>query len=195
MKKDNVGSLAIKQEQARFARIEEFIAKGVKFIDPFTAYIDEDVKIGRGTVIYPLTVIEHDVRIGRDCKIGPFARIRPGTRVGDEAVIGNFVEVARSSINNKSKVKHLTYLGDTVIEDNVNVSAGTIVANYDGRLKHKTEIQSGAFIGCGTILIAPVKVGRGAMTAAGSVVTKNRDVPENTVVAGVPAKILRRVKE
>lgn len=182
----------IKQDKQRLARIYRFIKNGVTITDPLTTYIAENVKIGKGTVIQPLTVIEPDVRIGRDCNIGPFCRLRSGTRLKDRVSIGNFVEVVRSNVGVGSKAKHLTYIGDTIIEENVNVGAGTIVANYDGKEKHKTRIKKGAFIGSGSILVAPVKVGKQAITGAGAVVTKNRDVPDNAVVVGVPAKILRR---
>jgi bifunctional UDP-N-acetylglucosamine pyrophosphorylase/glucosamine-1-phosphate N-acetyltransferase len=182
----------IQTEQHRFTRMYKFIAQGVKIIDPFTTYIAENVKIGPGTTIHPLTVIEEDVRIGKDCEVGPYARIRKHVRLKDNVVIGNFVEVNRSIICKGSKAKHLTYLGDTFVEEKVNIGAGTIVANYDGKEKHKTRIKTGAFIGSGSILVAPVKIGKGAMTGAGSVVTKNHNVPNGAVVVGVPAKIFKR---
>jgi bifunctional UDP-N-acetylglucosamine pyrophosphorylase/glucosamine-1-phosphate N-acetyltransferase len=183
----------IQTEQDRFARMYKFIAQGVKIIDPFTTYIAENVKIGPGTTIHPLTVIEEDVRIGKDCEVGPYARIRKHVRLKDNVVIGNFVEVNRSTICKGSKAKHLTYLGDTFVEEKVNIGAGTIVANYDGKEKHKTRIKTGAFIGSGSILVAPVKIGKGAMTGAGAVVTKKHNVPNGAVVVGVPAKIFKRV--
>jgi bifunctional UDP-N-acetylglucosamine pyrophosphorylase/glucosamine-1-phosphate N-acetyltransferase len=182
----------INKDKERFKRIYSFIKKGVKVIDPLTTYIAENVKIGKGTVIYPLTVIEASVTIGKNCSIGPFARIRKGTRIKDSAAIGNFVEVVRSTISKGSKAKHLTYLGDTFVEENVNIGAGTIVANYDGNKKHKTYIKKGAFIGCGSILIAPLKVGKNAITGAGAVVTKGNHVPNNAVVIGIPARILKK---
>ena len=110
----------------------------------------------------------------------------------DKSAVGNFVEVVRSNIGKNSKAKHLTYIGDTIIDENVNVGAGTIIANYDGKRKHKTRIKRGAFIGSGSILVAPVNIGRQAMTGAGAVVTRNKDVPDNTIVVGIPAKPLKR---
>ena len=175
----------------RLRPIYRLISKGVIIVDPLTTYIAKDANIGKGTVIYPLTVIEEDVRIGKGCKIGPFARLRKGVRIKDEVVVGNFVEVNRSTISKGSKAKHLSYLGDTFVEDKVNIGAGTIIANYDGKQKHKTRIKKKAFIGSGSILVAPVKIGKGAVTGAGAVVTKNKDVPDKTVVVGVPARILR----
>lgn len=192
MKKNTLAEELIKQDKERIERIYKFIAQGVKIIDPLTTYIDKDVKIGKNTIIHPLTVIESDVSIGKNCSIGPFARIRKHVKIKDAVSVGNFVEVVRSTISAKSKVKHLTYLGDTFIEEGVNVGAGVIVANYDGREKHKTRIRKGAFIGSGSILIAPIKIGKEAVTGAGAVVTKNTEIPDKAVVVGIPAKILKR---
>lgn len=178
-------------EKARFRTLNRLLSSGVSIVDPHTTYIGKDVKIGRDTTIYPLTIIEDNVKIGKNCQIGPFSRLRSGTRLKDNVHIGNFVEVVRSKIGTDSKAKHLTYLGDVEIGERVNVGAGTIVANYDGRHKNKTKICNDAFIGSGTILIAPVKVGRQAITGAGAVVTKNRNVPDNTVVVGIPARVLK----
>jgi bifunctional UDP-N-acetylglucosamine pyrophosphorylase / glucosamine-1-phosphate N-acetyltransferase len=182
----------IEQDKQRFKRIYKFISQGVTIVDPFTTHIGANVKIGKGTVVYPLTVMEEDVAIGKNCTIGPFARIRKGVKVKDCVTVGNFVEVVRSTISKNSKVKHLTYLGDAFVEENVNIGAGTIIANYDGKEKHKTHIKNGAFIGSGSILVAPVKVGKKAMTGAGAVVTRNHDVPDKGVVVGVPAKQLKK---
>ncbi len=181
----------INEDKERLKRIYRFIKKGVTIVDPHTTYIGKRVQIGHNTIIYPLTVIEDNVKIGKNCQIGPFSRLRSGTRLKDNVHIGNFVEVVRSDIGKGSKAKHLTYLGDAEIGERVNVGAGTIVANYDGKEKHKTRICQGAFIGSGTILIAPVKIGKSAITGAGAVVTKNRNVPAHTVVVGIPAKILK----
>lgn len=185
----------IEQDRKRFQRLYEFIARGVKIIDPFTTYIAEKVKIDKGTIIYPLTVIEDDVEIGKNCEIGPFSRIRSGTRLKDKAQIGNFVEVVRSTIGINSKAKHLSYLGDVKIGKKVNIGAGTIIANYDGEYKHQTEIGNEVFVGSGTILIAPVKLGRKAMTGAGAVVTRGKNVPDGAVVVGIPARIVKRVNK
>ncbi|HOW42762.1 MAG TPA: DapH/DapD/GlmU-related protein [Candidatus Omnitrophota bacterium] len=181
-----------KRDEDRFKRLYELIAKGVDIVDPFTTFIAEGVKIGKGTTIYPLTVIEEDVIIGKNCKIGPFARIRPHVRLKDEVVVGNFVEVNRSTMEKGAKAKHLTYLGDTTVGEKANIGAGTIVANYDGKEKHKTLVKKGAFIGSGSILVAPVTVGRNAMTGAGAVVTRNHNVPDNCVVVGIPARVFKK---
>ena len=195
MKTKSKQDLVSRRERDKNLRLKRFMQNGVKIMDPSTTYIDENVQIGRNTVIYPLTVIESNVKIGRDCRVGPFARLRPGTKLANKAEVGNFVEVVRSNIGNKSKVKHLTYIGDTRIEKNVNVGAGTIVANYDGKYKNKTRICNGAFIGSGSILIAPIKIGQSAITGAGAVVTKNKNVPDRSVVVGMPARILKKLSD
>lgn len=184
--------LARAEEILRQRILMDIMQKGVTIIDPNSTYIDDEVSIGRDTTIYPYTMIEKDVEIGENCKIGPFARIRPGSRLDDGVEIGNFVEVVRTRIGENTKAKHHTYLGDAVIGKNVNIGAGTITANYDGRGKYVTKIDDGAFIGSGTIFVAPVKVGRNAVTAAGAVVTKNHNVPPNTIVAGIPARRLKK---
>jgi len=170
---------------------EQYSKKGVTITDSATTYIAANVKIGKGTVIHPLTVIEENVVIGKDCSVGPFARIRKNVELKDGAEVGNFVEIVRSTIGKKSKVKHLTYIGDTVIEEQVNIGAGTIVANYDGKNKHQTHIKGGAFVGSGSILVAPVNIGKKAVTGAGAVVTKKHDVPDGSIVVGIPARILK----
>ena len=192
MKKSQAIAELMKLDEARFKRIYAFMAKGVHIEDPFTTHIAQNVKIGKGTTIHPLSYIEEDVVIGKNCSIGPFARIRKHSRLKDNVIVGNFVEVNRTSMAKGSKAKHLTYLGDTVIGEHANIGAGTIVANYDGKVKSKTIIKNGAFIGSGSILVAPVTIGKNAMTGAGSVVTKNHNVADNTVVVGIPAKMYKR---
>ena len=176
-------------------KITDLLNAGVTIKDPATTYIQQDVRIARDTVIYPFTVIEHDVIVGKRCRIGPFAHLRPGTVMKDGSEIGNFVEVVRSEIGTGSKAKHHTYLGDTIVGKNVNVGAGTITANYDGKRKSRTIIDDGAFIGSSTTIVAPVKIGKKAVTGAGSVVVKGKDVPANTVVVGVPARPLIKDKK
>lgn len=172
--------------------INNFMEKGVTITDPSTTKIYPGTRIGKDAVIFPNTIIENDTEIGENCKIGPFARIRPGTKIATGAEIGNFVELVRTKIGKNSKVKHMSYLGDTTVGKNVNIGAGTITANYDGIEKYKTVIEDGAFIGVGAILIAPVRVGKGAVVGAGSVVTKRKNVPRGVTVAGVPAKAMGR---
>ena len=143
-------------------------------------YIKDSV-IGNGVTLKASTVIE-DSRVGDLCKLGPFARIRGGTEIEGKAELGNFVEANRSKIGTESKAKHLTYLGDSNLGRKVNIGAGTITCNYDGKNKHKTKLDDEAFIGSNTSLVAPVKVGKGAYTGAGSVITKN--VPPGSLAIG-----------
>jgi bifunctional UDP-N-acetylglucosamine pyrophosphorylase/glucosamine-1-phosphate N-acetyltransferase len=175
----------------RWRILERHMDAGVTIVDPSTTYIEEDAAIGADTVILPYTVIEHDVTIGRGCEVGPFSHLRPGTVLEDGAEVGNFVEVKKSRIGRGSKAKHLTYLGDATLGAGVNIGAGTITANYDGKNKHATVIGDGVHIGSNTVLVAPVKIGKGATTGAGAVVLAGRDVPAGDVVAGVPARSLK----
>ncbi len=166
------------------------IKNGVTIIAPENTYIEKDVKIGCDTKIYPFTYIESGVRIGKNCTIGPSCRIRSGSNIKDSVSIGNFAEIVRSCVSNGTKIRHFSYIGDAAIGKNVNIGAGTVIANYDGKRKNKTVIKDAAFIGSNTTLIAPITIGEGAVTGAGSVVTKNKNVPAHSVVVGVPAKIL-----
>ncbi len=133
------------------------------------------------TVVYSNTVIE-GCEVGANCKLGPFSRIRGGSELTDGSELGNFVEANRSKIGKGSKAKHLTYLGDARLGQKVNVGAGTITCNYDGKNKHKTIIEDGTFIGSNSSLVAPLTLGEGAYTGAGSVITKN--VPKGNLAVG-----------
>jgi bifunctional UDP-N-acetylglucosamine pyrophosphorylase/glucosamine-1-phosphate N-acetyltransferase len=166
-------------------------ANGVEIEDPSSAFIDHEVTIGPRTRILPFTVIRAGVRIGSDCEVGPFTQLRAGTILEDGAEVGNFVEVKASRLGPHVKAKHLTYLGDATIGAGTNVGAGTITANYDGKAKHETVVGARAFIGSGTVLIAPVEVGEGAVTGAGAIVTRNTKVAAGTTVVGIPARPVR----
>ena len=168
--------------------IDVHLHNGVTIEDPRTTVIDHGVTIGADTVIHPCTAIETGVSIGRRCSIGPFARLRSGVSLADEVRVGNFVELVRAKVGPRVRINHVTYLGDTVVEEGANIGAGTMTANFDGTEKHQTHIGKGAFIGCDTILIAPVNVGAEAVTGAGSVVPRGHDVPAKGVVVGVPAR-------
>lgn len=172
--------------------IKKFINDSVTILDPASTFISPDAKIGMDTVIYPFVIIEKDVKIGRRCLVGPFCRLRPGTVLEDDVEMGNFVEVVRSRIGSKTRARHLTYLGDAVVGRKVNVGCGTIIANYDGKNKYKTTIGDEVFVGSGTIFVAPVKIGKGAVTGAGSVILRNKNVPAKAVAVGVPARILNK---
>jgi bifunctional UDP-N-acetylglucosamine pyrophosphorylase/glucosamine-1-phosphate N-acetyltransferase len=129
-------------------------------------------RIDADTEIHPNCIVDQSV-IGPGCSIGPFARIRPESVLHDHVHIGNFVEVKKSEVGSGSKANHLTYLGDATIGSNVNVGAGTVTVNYDGVNKHRTQIGDGAFIGSGSMLVAPIRVGENANTGAGSTITKD----------------------
>ena len=134
-----------------------------------------------------------DSEIESNCSVGPFAHLRMNTRLEENSVVGNFVEVKKSRLGRGSKSMHLTYLGDATIGEKTNIGAGTITCNYDGKNKHETIIEDDVKIGSDTMLVAPVRVGKGSVTAAGSVVTE--DVPPNTLVAGVPAVVKKKLKD
>ncbi len=171
----------------RWRILEHHMDNGVTVVDPSTTFIEEDVTIGQDTVIQPFTVIRRGVVIGRECEVGPFAQLRAGTVLEDHAEIGNFVEVKKSRIGRHSKAKHLSYLGDAVLGANVNIGAGTITANYDGVKKHSTIVEDDVHTGSNTVLVAPVRLGKGARTGAGAVVVRGEVAP-GAVVVGVPAR-------
>ncbi len=139
------------------------------------------VTVGSGTEIRAFSHLE-GCTVGEDCLIGPFARLRPGTVLGAGAHVGNFVELKAASLGAGAKANHLTYLGDAEVGEGANIGAGTITCNYDGFAKHRTTIGAGAFIGSNTALVAPVQVGAGAITAAGSVITE--DVAADALAIG-----------
>ena len=173
------------------ARInEKFMQEGVTIIDPLTTFINFGTKIGQDTVIYPFTVIERGVKIGKRCSVGPFAHLREAAKLKDDVTAGNFIEMVRSTIGAKTFVKHFSYIGDSSVGSCVNIGAGTVTANFDGLKKNNTVIKDNVNIGSDTVIVAPVKIGKSAFTGAGSVVTRN--IPDNTIVAGVPARILRK---
>ena len=168
----------------------KFYKLGVKMLGPETIYFSKDTKIGKNVTIDPYVVFGAKVRVGNnvtiksfshleDCKlenkveVGPYARIRPGTVLKENSKIGNFVEVKKSTVGKKSKVNHLTYIGDSEIGKFVNVGAGTITCNYDGRRKHKTKIKDKVFVGSNSSLVAPLTIGESSVIGAGSVITKN----------------------
>ena len=140
-----------------------------------------NTKIGDNTKILPFSHID-SAKIGSDCSIGPYARLREGSVIEDSAKVGNFVETKKTKIGRSSKANHFTYLGDADIGDDVNIGAGTITCNYDGKDKHKTEVGDGSFIGTNSSLVAPINIGKNAYVGAGSTITK--DVPDNALGVG-----------
>ena len=167
----------------------KFLASGVKMLGPETIFFSNDTKIGKNVMIEPYVVIGKNVKIGSNvviksfshlesCKIenkvevGPYARIRPDTILKEGSKIGNFVEIKKSTVGKKSKVNHLSYIGDSEIGKSVNIGAGTITCNYDGVKKSKTRIKDNVFIGSNSSLVAPLTVEKDSIVGAGSVITK-----------------------
>lgn len=201
---------------------ESYMLAGVTMIDPNLVYIEEGVKIGKDTILYPNTRLSGATTIGEGCEIGPntlidhstigghchllasviegaivednvgmgpFCHLRKGAHLGMGVHMGNFGEVKDSRLAAGVKMGHFSYIGNATIGENVNIGAGTITCNFDGEHKHPTEIGEGAFIGSDTMLVAPLKIGKGAKTGAGSVVT--HDVADGEVVVGVPARKMK----
>jgi bifunctional UDP-N-acetylglucosamine pyrophosphorylase / glucosamine-1-phosphate N-acetyltransferase len=187
--------------------LDKLMLSGVTIVDPSSTFVDASVVVGQDTVLEPFTVLKAHTTIGADCRIGPhvhiedarigdrsdcgpFVKLRPGTEIADDVHIGSFTELVRTKVGRGSKVPHVSYLGDTDLGEDVNIGAGTITANFDGTNKNRTKIGDGAFVGVDTMLVAPVKLGKGSRTGAGSVVTK--DVPDGATAVGVPARVIRR---
>ena len=168
----------------------KFLKLGVKMVGPETIFFSNDTQIGKNVIIEPYVVIGSKVKIGNNVviksfshlescqienkvEIGPYARIRPNTILKEGSKVGNFVEVKKSIIGKKSKINHLTYIGDSRIGKSVNVGAGTITCNYDGKKKYVTNIKDKVFIGSNSSLVAPITIGEGSTIGAGSVITRN----------------------
>jgi bifunctional UDP-N-acetylglucosamine pyrophosphorylase/glucosamine-1-phosphate N-acetyltransferase len=177
------------------------MAEGATLVAPETVFLSFDVTIGRDVVIEPNVVIGRGVtiedgavihafshlegaRVASGASVGPFARLRPGADIAANAKVGNFVEIKQAAIEEGAKVNHLSYIGDARVGAGANIGAGTITCNYDGFLKHKTEIGAGAFIGSNTALVAPVTVGDGAYIGSGSVITKPVEADALAVARG-----------
>ena len=179
--------------------IRNLIGKGVKIINPKTVRVSYDTQVGKNSTIEPFVFIKNGVKIknqvivkshsvlessliGKGSSIGPFARLRPGSVIGENVKIGNFVEIKNSKIGNKCTIPHLSYIGDSILGKNINIGAGTITCNYDGKKKNKTIIEDKVFIGSNTSLVAPLIIERNSKTGAGSVITRN--IPSNSLVVG-----------
>ena len=163
---------------------------GVTIKAPETVFLSNDTKYGKNVVINPYVVIGKKTKIGNNVEIfpfshienailqdnvnvGPFSRVRPGSFLSKGSRVGNFVEVKKSKIGKNTKINHLSYVGDSIVGKNVNIGAGTITCNYDGKKKNKTKILDGAFIGSNTALVAPIRIGKNSVVGAGSTLTKN----------------------
>ena len=182
--------LAVAEAQWQELKREEAMAAGVTLRAPDTVFFSYDteiandvtvephvvfgpgVKIARGALIRSFSHLE-GATVGEDCKVGPYARLRPGAVMEKDSFVGNFVEMKKATLGEGAKASHLTYLGDTTVGENANIGAGTITCNYDGYFKYRTEIGARAFIGSNSALVAPVRIGRDAIVAAGSTVTRD----------------------
>lgn len=184
----------------------EMIETGVALPAPETVHFALDTWVGRDAVVEPYVVFGPGVtvesgahvrafshlegcHVSAGSVVGPYARLRPGAEIGNDARIGNFVEVKASEIEDGAKVNHLSYIGDATIGAGANIGAGTITCNYDGVFKHRTQVGEGAFIGSNTMLVAPVSVGREAMTGSGSVITE--DVPDEAMALGRAKQVIK----
>ncbi len=189
------------------AYVEISVSIGKDTVIMPNTYLHGKTEIGEGNVIGPNSIV-HDSKIGNHCKVlssvmegavledyvdmGPFARLRKGAHLGNHVHMGNFGEVKDSHLADGVKMGHFSYIGNAQIGANTNIGAGTITCNYDGEKKHATEIGEDVFIGSDTMLVAPLKIGAGARTGAGAVVTKN--VPEDTLVVGMPARAIKKLE-
>ena len=181
---------ALQEKQKQDKIRNKFMVKGVTLVAPDTIFLSANTKIGKNVVINPYVVIGSKVIIGNNVeilpfthiegariennvKVGPFSRIRPGAVLSKRSRIGNFVEVKNSRVGIGTQINHLSYVGDATIGKSVNIGAGTITCNYDGKRKYRTKIHDLAFIGSNSSLVAPVTIGKKSVVGAGSVITKN----------------------
>ena len=180
----------MKQELNQKRLRNKFLKQGVKMISPETIFFSNKTKIGKNVSIEPYVVFVgnvilknnikiksfshlEDVKVGNNVSIGPYARLRPGCILSEGVNVGNFVEVKKSKIGKNSKVNHLSYVGDAILGKNINIGAGTITCNYDGKKKNKTKKGKKVFIGSNSSLVAPVSIENNSTVGAGSVITKN----------------------
>ncbi len=159
---------------------KKHIENGVYIVDENSTFITDDVTIESGTTIYPNTFVLNNVKISKNCAIGPFARIINETIIEENCVIGNYVEIKNSLIGKNTNIKHHAYVGDAIIKENVNIGAGVITANYNGKIKSKTTIGSNTFIGSNTTLVAPINIGNNCFVAAG--VTLRKDLADEKFI-------------
>ncbi|WP_068651713.1 NTP transferase domain-containing protein [Wolbachia endosymbiont of Trichogramma pretiosum] len=168
-----------------------FTNSGVTLVAPETVFFSLDTQIGMDSIVYPYVFFGTGVKIGSGVRVGPFAKCE-NTTIGDGAIIGNFVETKASDIGINTKIKHLSYIGNTQVGQESNIGAGTVICNYDGKKKHKTNIGSNCFIGANSSLIAPLNVHYDSVIAAGSVIVE--DVPEKSLAIARERQITKKIK-
>lgn len=168
-----------------------FTNSGVTLVAPETVFFSLDTQIGMDSIVYPCVFFGPGVKIGSGVRVGPFAKCE-NTTIGDGAIIGNFVETKASDIGINTKIKHLSYIGNTQVGQGSNIGAGTVICNYDGKKKHKTNIGSNCFIGANSSLIAPLNVHDDSVIAAGSVIVE--DVPEKSLAIARERQITKKIK-
>jgi len=190
MRSTNKKKIALEEKFNQEKLRNQAMKNGVTLKSPETVFLSNDTKYGKNVIINPYVVIGKKTRIGNNVEIlsfthienatlednvnvGPFSRVRPGSFLSKGSRVGNFVEVKKSKIGKNTKINHLSYVGDAIIGKDVNIGAGTITCNYDGKKKNKTKILDGAFIGSNTALVAPIKIGKKSVVGAGSALTKN----------------------
>jgi len=190
MRSINKKKIALEEKFNQEKLRNQAMKKGVTLKSPETVFLSNDTKYGKNVIINPYVVIGKKTKIGSNVEIlpfthienatlednvnvGPFSRVRPGSFLAKGSRVGNFVEVKKSKIGKNTKINHLSYVGDATIGKDVNIGAGTITCNYDGKKKNKTKILDGAFIGSNTSLVAPIKIGKKSIVGAGSALTKN----------------------
>ena len=190
MRSTNKKKIALEEKINQEKLRNQAMKKGVTLKSPETVFLSNDTKYGKNVIINPYVVIGEKTKIGNNVeilpfthienatledsvKVGPFSRVRPGSFLSKGSRVGNFVEVKKSKIGKNTKINHLSYVGDAIIGKDVNIGAGTITCNYDGKKKNKTKILDGAFIGSNTALVAPIKIGKKSVVGAGSALTKN----------------------
>jgi len=190
MRSINKKKIALEEKYNQEKLRNQAMKKGVTLKSPETVFLSNDTKYGKNVIINPYVVIGKKTKIGNNVEIlsfthienavledrvnvGPFSRVRPGSFLSKGSRVGNFVEVKKCKIGKNTKINHLSYIGDATIGKDVNIGAGTITCNYDGKKKNKTKILDGAFIGSNTALVAPIKIGKKSVVGAGSALTKN----------------------
>jgi len=157
---------------------DKFVKNGVTIVDPPNTWIDARAQIGQDTVIEPFTYIHGKVTIGNDCRVGPFAYVREGTVLGNDVVLGVFTEVKNSTLSDGVRARHHSYIGDAVLGKNVDIGAGAITANFDGEKIQRTQIGDGVFVGCGSVIVAPISIPSGLQIAPGTAVTSENMAKE-----------------